>query len=132
MVKQWEDSYEACSDDKHFTGVAPFRKPLLHGHHKDWLKAAGVGVSFYKRPFLEINDKNFTLVKESVETFFNAYITVLEKRKDQKYSDKDPEAMFDMRTRWLEKEFLWDPFPSKGLVPYEVWSFQDLPPEVRF
>jgi hypothetical protein len=57
---------------------------------------------------------------------------VLEKRKDQKYSDKDREAMFDMRKRWLEKEFLWDPFPSKGLVPYEVWSFQDLPPEVRF
>ena len=112
--------------------INPFREPLLHGHHKDLLKAACVGVSFYKRPGLEINGENFNLVKESVETMFNAYIKVLEKRKDQKFSEKDTEAMFDMRRRWLEKEFQWDPFPSKGLVPYEVWSFQDLPPEVRF
>jgi coproporphyrinogen III oxidase len=112
--------------------INPFRESLLHGHHKDLLKAACVGVSFYKRPGLEINEENFNLVKESVETMFNAYIKVLEKRKDQKFSEKDTEAMFDMRKRWLEKEFQWDPFPSKGLVPYEVWSFQDLPPEVRF
>jgi coproporphyrinogen III oxidase len=112
--------------------INPFREPLSHGNHKDRLKASCVGVSFYRRPGLEINEENFTLVKESVETMFNAYMKVLEKRKDQKFSAKDTEAMFDMRRRWLEKEFQWDPFPSKGLVPYEVWSFQDLPPEVRF
>jgi len=37
-----------------------------------------------------------------------------------------------MRRRWLEKQFMWDPFASTGLAPYEVWSFQDLAPEVRF
>jgi len=122
--------------DRLFAGrgvdIAPCREPLLHGHHIDWLKASAVGVSFYRRPTLEIKQDNFDLVRVSVETIFAAYVTVLEKRKDQKFTDKDIEAMYDMRRRWLEKQFLWDPFPSKGLVPYEVFSFQDLPPEVRF
>ena len=117
--------------EKRGLDVGEFRASLEHGNHKEKLKASCVGVSFFKN-FLEINEENFNLVKESVETMFNAYIKVLEKRKDQKFSEKDTEAMFDMRRRWLEKEFQWDPFPSKGLVPYEVWSFQDLPPEVRF
>jgi coproporphyrinogen III oxidase len=116
--------------------IDPFREPLLKGPHKQRLKDSCVGVSFYGRgnaePPLEINEKNFGLVKDSCEIFFDAYVKLLEKRKDQKFGEKDVEAMFDMRRRWLEKEFLWDPFPSKGLVPYEVWSFQDLPPEVRF
>jgi len=63
---------------------------------------------------------------------FDAYLRVIIKRKDQQFSDSDVEAMFDMRRRWLEKQFLWDPFTSTGLAPYEVWSLQDLPPEVRF
>jgi coproporphyrinogen III oxidase len=117
---------------KHGVDIKPHREPLLHGHHKDWLKGSCVGVSFYLRPSLQINEKNFTLVKESVETFLDTYIKVLRKRKDKKFTDKDIEAMFDMRKRWLEKQFFWDPFASTGLYPYEVHSFQDLPPAVRF
>ena len=63
---------------------------------------------------------------------FDSYLKVLIKRKDRKFSDIDIEAMFGMRKRWLEKEFLWDPFASTGLAPYEVWSLQDLPPVVKF
>jgi len=117
---------------KHGLDIVPFRAPLLKEHHKDLLKASCVGVSFYKMPFLEIDQKNFTIVKESVETMFDSYLQVLTKRKDQKFSDSDIEAMFDMRRRWLEKQFMWDPFASTGLAPYEVWSAQDLPPVVRF
>ena len=117
---------------KHGFDIGPFRVPLLKEHHKDHLKASCVGVSFYKMPFLEIDEKNFTLVKESVETMFASYLKVLTKRKDQKFSDSDIASMFDMRKRWLEKQFMWDPFASTGLAPYEVWSFQDLPPVVKF
>jgi len=117
---------------KHELDIPPFRQPLLKEHHKDHLKASCVGVSFYKMPFLEIDEKNFNLVKESVETMFDAYLQVFIKRKDQKFNNSDVDAMFDMRRRWLEKQFFWDPFASTGLAPYEVWSFQDLPPEVRF
>ena len=117
---------------KHKLDISPFREPLLKENHKERLKASCVGVSFYKIPFLEINEKNFNLVKESAETMFNAYLQVLIKRKDQQFGDSDVEAMFDMRRRWLEKQFFWDPFASTGLAPYEVWSLQDLPPEVRF
>jgi coproporphyrinogen III oxidase len=112
--------------------IAPYRVPLLRGHHTDDLKASCVGVSFYLMPSLEISEKNFTLVKDSVETFFDAYLKILEKRKDQKFSEKDVAAMFDMRKRWLEKQFFWDPMASTGLYHYEVCAFQDLPPEVRF
>lgn len=117
---------------KHKVDIVPFRKPLLKENHKEKLKASCIGVSFYKMPFLEINEKNFTLVKESCETMFDSYHQVLVKRKDQQFSDNDVEAMFGMRRRWLEKQFFWDPFTSTDLAPYEVWSLQDLPPQVRF
>jgi len=116
---------------KHGVDITPYRKPLLKGHHKDWLKAACVGVSFYSQPF-KINKKNFNLVKESIETFLDSYMKVLEKRKEQEFSNKDIETMYDMRKRLLEKDFLWDPYTSTSLVPYKVWSFQMSPPEVRF
>jgi coproporphyrinogen III oxidase len=117
--------------EKRGLDVREFRASLEHGNHKEKLKASCVGVSFFKN-FLEINEENFDLVKEAVETFFDVYIKVLEKRKDQTFSEADIDAMFDMRKRWLEKQFFWDPFPSEGLTPYEVWSMQDLAPEVRF
>jgi coproporphyrinogen III oxidase len=117
--------------NKRVVDITPYRAPLLKGHHKDWLKAACIGASFYSRP-LEVNEKNFNLVKDSFETFLDAYLKILKKRKDQEFSDKDIEAQFDMRRRLLEKDFLWDPYTSKQLVPYKVWSFQMSPPEVRF
>jgi coproporphyrinogen III oxidase len=112
--------------------IIPFRKPLLRGHHKEDLKASCVGVSFYKRPALAINEENMNIVKKSIETFFDAYMNVIEKRKDKPYGKNDLKAMFDMRRRWLEKQFFWDPMASTGLYPYEVFSFQDLPPKVTF
>ena len=118
--------------EKHNLDIAPFRQPLLKENHKDKLKAACNGVSFFKMPFLEVNEENFTLVKESVETMFDSYHQVLLKRKDQQFSDDDVDAMFAMRKRWLEKQFFWDPFTSTDLAPYEVWSLQDMPPQVRF
>lgn len=117
--------------EKRGLDVGEYRASLEHGNHKEKLKASCVGVSFFKN-FLEINEENFNLVKEAVETFFDTYIKVLEKRKDQKFTEADINAMFDMRKRWLEKQFFWDPFPSTGLTPYEVWSMQDLAPEIRF
>jgi coproporphyrinogen III oxidase len=120
----------------HGMDVGPYREPLLHGHHKDWLKGSGVGVSFYGRrgnePPLTINEKNFDLVRDAVQAFFDSYVTILEKRKGQQFTEKDVDAMFDMRRRWLEKQFLWDPFTAKGLSRYEVWSLHSSPPAVRF
>ena len=65
--------------------------------------------AFLKCLFWKINEENFTLVKESAETMFDAYHQVLLKRKDQQFSDDDVDAMFAMRKRWLEKQFFWDP-----------------------
>jgi ACR3 family arsenite efflux pump ArsB len=94
--------------------------------------APGVAHKLDSMPFLEIDENNFTVVKESVETMFASYLQVLIKRIDQQFTNDDVEAMFAMRKRWLEKQFFWDPFTSTDLAPYEVWSLQDLPPHVRF
>jgi coproporphyrinogen III oxidase len=128
FVKEQMDTLFA----KYKLDIASFRKPLLKENHKEKLKASCIGVSFYKMPFLEIDEINFKLVRESVGTMFDAYLQVLIRRKDQQFSDSDMGAMFDMRRRWLEKQFFWDPFTSSDLAPYEVWSLQDLPPQVRF
>ena len=117
---------------KHNGDIAHYREKLLKGKHHDLLKGSGVGLSFYAQPFPELNQENMNFVKESVEVLFDSYVKLVDKRKNDKYSQADIDAMFDMRKRWLEKEFQWDVFPSTGLTPYPVWSMQDLPPEVRF
>ncbi len=138
VIKEDEDFVRGELDrlfEKHGEDIASYRKPFFHGEHKERLKASCVGVSFYRFPkpgLPEVNDKNFELVTKSAETLFDAYIKLIEKRRDEKFTKEDTDNMFDMRKRWLEKEFFWDRFPSSGTVPYEVWSMQDLPPEVRF
>ena len=117
---------------RHKGDLEKYRSKLLKGEHRERLKGAGVGLSFYAQPFLELTQENMNFVKDAVETQFDSYIKLIDKRKNDKYAQSDIDEMFAMRRRWLEKEFFWDKFPSLGITPYEVWSLQDLPPEVRF
>lgn len=121
-----DDHFEAYGHD-----VEKYRKMLLLPYHKDKLKAACVGAAFYVPPMLEINEENLRFVVEAHEKFVNGYIDLLEKRKDEPYSEQDLENQAGMRKRWLEDHLFSDPFPMY-VVPYEVWSFADAPPVVNF
>lgn len=108
-----------------------FRKMLYLPYHKDRLKAACVGAAFYAPQLLEINEENFRFVTEANAKFVQGYIDLLDKRKDQPYTEQDLVNQAAMRKRWLEDHLFEDPFPMY-VVPYEVWSFADAPPSVHW
>jgi coproporphyrinogen III oxidase len=111
--------------------VEHYRSMLYKDYHKDRLKAACIGAAFYVRPMLEVNETNLDFVANAHETFIDAYFDVLDKRKDQSFTEEDLANQDSMRRRWLEDHLFSDPF-TMHVVPYEVWSFADAPPVVRF
>jgi coproporphyrinogen III oxidase len=117
--------------EKHGQDIDHYRKMLNRGYHKDTLKAACIGAAFYLPPMLEINSKNLDFIEEVHESFVNAYLDVLDKRKNEPFSEADIENQAGMRRRWLEDHLFSDPF-TMYVVPYEVWSFADAPPAVYF
>lgn len=117
--------------EKHDKDIVHYRKMLDRGYHKDTLKAACIGAAFYLPPMLEINSDNLDFIQEAHESFVNAYLDVLDKRKDEPFSEADLKNQAGMRKRWLEDHLFSDPF-TMYVVPYEVWSFADAPPTVSF
>ena len=117
--------------EQHGHDVEHYRQMLYKDYHKDKLQAACIGAAFYVRPMLEINAVNMNFVQEAHETFVNAYLDVLDKRKDQPFTEEDLANQAGMRRRWLEDHLYSDPF-TMYVVPYEVWSFADAPPVVKF
>jgi len=117
--------------EKYGKDIDHYRKMLNRGYHKDKLKAACIGAAFYLPPMLEINAENLSFVQEAHESFVNAYLDVLDKRKHEPFNESDLENQAGMRKRWLEDHLFSDPF-TMYVVPYEVWSFADAPPVVYF
>jgi coproporphyrinogen III oxidase len=111
--------------------VERYRQMLYKDYHKDKLQAACIGAAFYVPPMLEINDINLAFVQAAHEGFVNAYLDVLDRRKDQPFTEEDLANQAGMRRRWLEDHLYSDPF-TMYVVPYEVWSFADAPPVVQF
>jgi coproporphyrinogen III oxidase len=117
--------------EEHGHDVERYRQMLYKDYHKDKLQAACIGAAFYVPPMLEINEVNLTFVQAAHESFVNAYLEILDRRKDQSFTDEDLANQAGMRRRWLEDHLFSDPF-TMYVVPYEVWSFADAPPVVQF
>jgi len=121
---------------KHGEDIGRFRNELCESkfgaeHHRDNLKAACVGVSFYARPMLQVSSRNLDLVTDAFQAITDEYFAILDERKRQRVTDADRLAQDGMRKRWLEDQLFADTF-SRKVVPYEVWSMANLPPEVKF
>ncbi len=54
-----------------------------------------------------------------------------EKHAGQDYSAEDLAAQDAMRRRWIVDQMLIDPF-AKNVIPYEVRTFQNYPPTVKY
>jgi coproporphyrinogen III oxidase len=120
--------------DRHFAAhnrdVDRERRMLQQKSHKEILKASCAGVAFFP-PSLALTAENLDFVTATHTTIFNAYMEVLEKRKDQPYEAADLATQDAMRRRWLEDHLFHDPVTMK-MVPYEVWSFADQAPTITF
>ena len=120
--------------DRHFAAhgrdVERERRMLYQKAHKDILQAACAGVAFFP-PSLALTADNLEFVTTTHTTIFNAYLDILERRRDEAYVADDLLAQKNMRRRWLEDHLFHDPV-TKKMVPYEVWSFADQAPTINF
>ena len=109
----------------------PYRKAVCSGQRRKHLGPACVGVSFYAPPFLSITGDNLALVNETFSALFDAYAVVLEKRRDQVYSESDLNAQDAMRRKWLEDQMMYDPY-AQNVIPHEVRSVANYPPTIKY
>ncbi|MEC9374815.1 MAG: hypothetical protein VYA80_00430 [Pseudomonadota bacterium] len=126
--------------DKHGVDPTPHRKLSKEGHDEDdplsgdnskRRKTTMVGGSFYGYPLRSVTEENFTFMTEAYETMIDAYLSVVEKRANQTFSEDDLLAQDRMRKNWLEDRFFSDPYTT-SVTPYEAWSMYSLPPNVKF
>ncbi len=117
--------------EKYGVDVAPYRETNCSGPRHEAINLACSGVSFYTSDPFAITQKNFNHVSGTFETFFDAYIEVLEKRKDQEYSDEDLAAQDRMRRAWFEDHLFEDEF-TVSFVSYEAWTFAHGPPMLKY
>lgn len=116
--------------------IGRFRRQLCESafgakHHRDRLKAACVGTSLYDPPFMEITEQNFELATTAFDAFVATYFDILDERSREPVTQADIEVRDAMRKRWLEDQLFADTMSMK-VVPYEVWSFANQAPAVRF
>jgi coproporphyrinogen III oxidase len=127
-------AYIKSAVDRHFAAhdrdVERERRMLRQKSHKEVLKASCAGVAFFP-PTLKLTAENLDFVAATHTTIFNAYIDILEKRHDQPYDADDLAEQDAMRKRWLEDHLFYDPV-TMNMVPYEVWSFADQAPNIKF
>jgi len=110
----------------------PMREKLRQGF---WLKyrnepRGGVnGIAF------DVPEEEFNFVKELVETFLKTYISIVEKRKDEPFTQEEREKQLYRRGRWVEFNLVEDEGFRFGLemgIDPEIMVLQTLPPLVRF
>jgi hypothetical protein len=123
--------------EKHGVDGTPFRKRECEGsdqnvEHRFHRRPACVGGSFFGPNRMTVTEDNFLFMTEAYDRFVGAFMTIVEKRKDEAYTDADIALQDAMRLNWFEDQMFADPYAASGITPYEVWSLTFLPPVVKF
>ena len=121
---------------RHGVDISRFRAELGDSdfgrtHHRERLRAACVGVSLYSFPMLEATMETLALAVDGFDAFVGTYFDILAERRDEPFGPAQVAEQDAMRRRWLEDQLFADTFSMK-VVPYEVWSFANQAPTVRF
>ncbi|RMF98613.1 MAG: coproporphyrinogen III oxidase [Gammaproteobacteria bacterium] len=95
-------------------------------------RPACVGASFYGPPVYPASvTESYAFIEGLFERFVDRYLDIVERRADEAWTAADLAAQDEMRRRWLTDQLFSDPFASK-IVPFEAWSFANMPPVVKF
>ena len=113
-----------------------YRKLICKGTHETNAefrrKPACSGVSFYGPPVYRGDpEASIRFIAELFDRFVDEYMDIVAERADNAFSDQDIVAQQDMRRQWLIDQLFSDPFASK-IVPFDIWSFANMPPVVTF
>jgi coproporphyrinogen III oxidase len=121
---------------EHGADAAPYRARLCGGAgmdiHRTRRKTDCAGLSFQGMPMLAATEENFELVTAAFDRFLDAYFTLIERRRDEPYSNAETAAQQTMRREYFEYNLTSDLFFSNGYPPFEVWSLVVAPPTVSF
>jgi coproporphyrinogen III oxidase len=121
---------------EHDADAAPYRARLCGGSgmaiHRARRKSDCAGLSFQGMPMLEATEENFELVTGAFDRFLDAYFTLIERRRDEPYSNAETAAQQTMRREYFEFNLTSDLFFSNGYPPFEAWSLVVAPPTVSF
>jgi coproporphyrinogen III oxidase len=95
-------------------------------------KPACVGASFYGPPvYRKSVEDSYAFIEGMYDQFVGAYLDIVARRAGQTFTEQDLAAQDEMRLRWLTDQLFSDPFAS-AIVPFEAWSFANMPPVVKF
>jgi len=90
------------------------------------------GVSFYGPPvYPDDPEASIRFIAGLFDEFVGVYMDIAAERADDAFTDEDLRAQDDMRRRWLIDQLFSDPFSSK-IVPFDVWTFANVPPVIKF
>ena len=110
----------------------PMRKKLEQSF---WLKYRNeprggcLGIGF------DVHEDEFDFIKDLLETFVRTYTSIVERRKDEPFTQEEREKQLYRRGRWVEFNLVEDEGFRFGLemgIDPEIMVLQTLPPLVRF
>jgi coproporphyrinogen III oxidase len=90
------------------------------------------GVSFYGPPvYPDDPEASIRFIAGMFDEFVGTYMAIAKERADDPFTATDLLAQDMMRKRWLIDQLFSDPYSSK-IVPFDVWSFANVPPVIKF
>jgi coproporphyrinogen III oxidase len=140
--------YPFDEDVRHWHRVArdtcaPFG-PTRYAEHKAWCdkyfflkhrdEARGVGGLFYDDLHADGFDRSFAYTRAVGDAFLDAYLPIVERRKDTPYGEREREFQLYRRGRYVEFNLVWDRGTLFGLQSGGRTEsiLMSLPPRVRF
>ena len=131
-LKTITDEYFA----QHGKDPSLYRRLICKGTHDTIAefrrRPACSGVSFYGPPvYPEDPGESIRFIAGLFDEFVGTYMAITAERADDSFTVADLAAQDEMRKRWLIDQLYSDPFSSK-IVPFEAWSFANVPPVIKF
>lgn len=132
LLKKVTDDYFAKRDKD----PSLYRRLICKGTHDTIAefrrRPACSGVSFYGPPVYPSDpEASIKFIAGMFDEFVGTYMRIAAERADDAYTAADVAAQDAMRRRWLIDQLFSDPFSSK-IVPFEAWSFANVPPVIKF
>lgn len=132
LLKKITDDYFAA----HGKDPSLYRELICKGTHETIgefrRKPACSGVSFYGPPvYRDDPEASLKFIAGLYDEFVGAYMDITEKRSTEGFTQADLDAQDAMRKSWLVDQLFSDPY-AKSIVPFEVWSFANVAPTIKF
>ena len=121
---------ELCSaSDKQYSELRENLKKTFWLKYRDEPRGGLAGIAF------DLPVSEFSFAEKTAKTFIDNYFSIVELRKDEKYTEEERKNMLFRRGRWVEFNLIEDEGFKYGLevgVNPEIMILQTLPPTVKF